>query len=56
MDLPALQEFVNSEVDSSVIPSLMDFIRIPNQSLVFDAEWETNGYVDQAADLVSAWV
>jgi len=39
----AVQKYVDSQFDSNFVPSLMDFIRIPNLSPDFDAEWETNG-------------
>eukprot|EP00743_Colponemidia_sp_Colp-15_P002478 GILK01002687.1.p1 GENE.GILK01002687.1~~GILK01002687.1.p1 ORF type:complete len:512 (+),score=51.07 GILK01002687.1:139-1536(+) len=34
----------------------MDYVRIPNTSPMFDAEWETNGYMDQAVQLLKDWV
>jgi hypothetical protein len=56
MDINEVRKFVEAEVDENIIPSLIEFTRIPNQSLVFDAEWETNGHLDRAADHVFEWV
>ena len=55
MDTKAVQEFVDRHCDESAIPSLVDFIAIPNQSPLFDPEWNTNGLLDQACEHVSNW-
>lgn len=39
-----------------MIPSLMDYVRIPNLSKAFDPEWETNGLLDQAAEHIKDWI
>eukprot|EP00013_Stygamoeba_regulata_P027513 CAMPEP_0177651934 /NCGR_PEP_ID=MMETSP0447-20121125/12831_1 /TAXON_ID=0 /ORGANISM="Stygamoeba regulata, Strain BSH-02190019" /LENGTH=474 /DNA_ID=CAMNT_0019155085 /DNA_START=16 /DNA_END=1440 /DNA_ORIENTATION=+ len=39
-----------------VLKTLEDYIRIPNQSPLFDVEWATNGYMDKAMDLLHSWV
>jgi len=41
------------EVD--ILPTLMDYIRIPNQSPAFDPEWETNGHMMRAVQLAYQW-
>jgi len=38
-----------------IVPSLCDFIRIPNVSPAFDADWEAHGHMARAVDLVSGW-
>ena len=48
-------DFVKREWNENVIPSLMDFIRIPNVSPSFDGEWDTNGLQMQAFELVTRW-
>lgn len=40
---------------NSIIPTLTDYIRIPNKSPAFDPEWEAHGYMDQAMNLVKNW-
>lgn len=40
----------------AVLPTLCEYIRIPNQSPAFDPEWERNGLLQQAVDLVADWV
>ncbi len=39
----------------SIIPKLSEYIRIPNKSPAFDAEWQSHGYMDRAAELMAAW-
>lgn len=38
-----IKDFVNSQFNSNIIPSIMDYIRIPNISPMYDPEWLTNG-------------
>ncbi|MBT8419528.1 MAG: M20/M25/M40 family metallo-hydrolase [Gammaproteobacteria bacterium] len=49
------QAFIHDLWETRIIPALMDYIRIPNQSPAFDPEWETNGHMDQAVRLVHDW-
>jgi acetylornithine deacetylase/succinyl-diaminopimelate desuccinylase-like protein len=42
--------------DSSVVPTLERYIRIPNQSPLFDPDWKKNGHMHQAITLARAWV
>ncbi len=55
MDTNALQRFVDTTWDESIIPQLERYIEIPNKSPLFDPDWQANGYMDQAADLAEAW-
>ena len=56
MDIVAAENFINTLVDESVIPALMDFIRIPSLSPEYDPEWETNGHMDRALQLEIDWM
>ena len=42
--------------DDSIVPTLQQYIRIPNQSPLFDPDWKKNGYMDQAVALAQSWV
>src|SRR5216684_7372309 len=42
--------------DSSIVPTLQRYIRIPNQSPLFDPNWKENGHMGQAVALARAWV
>ena len=39
----------------SIIPKISEYIRIPNKSPLFDADWQSHGYMDRAAELMAAW-
>ncbi len=41
--------------DSQIVPQLIEYIKIPNKSPMFDAEWEKHGYMDQAVALMEKW-
>lgn len=49
------KDFVNEFWDKSILPTLQDYIRIPNKSPLFDSEWKKNGYMDKAIALLSSW-
>lgn len=47
--------FIEKLWDDSIIPTLMEYIKIPNKSPQFDRDWRTHGYMDQAVTLISDW-
>jgi acetylornithine deacetylase/succinyl-diaminopimelate desuccinylase-like protein len=55
MDISALRQFVDRFWDESVLPTLMDYIRIPSKSPHFDARWQEHGFMDQAVALAEGW-
>jgi len=40
---------------SSIVPTLVDYIKIPNKSAMFDPEWREHGYMDKATELLAGW-
>ena len=48
-------ETVNTQWDQEIIPLLEKYIAIPNKSPAFDANWEANGYMDEAMTLLKNW-
>jgi acetylornithine deacetylase/succinyl-diaminopimelate desuccinylase-like protein len=56
MDAAKTKAFVDHAWDSSIIPALCEYIRIPNQSPLFDKEWRTHGYMQRAVDLIAGWI
>lgn len=38
-----------------IIPTLKEYIAIPNQSPAFDPDWRTNGHTEAAVQLFDAW-
>jgi acetylornithine deacetylase/succinyl-diaminopimelate desuccinylase-like protein len=55
MDARQVSTFVDSKWDSEIVPQLVDYIRIPNKSPMFDADWAVNGHMQRAVDLMEAW-
>ena len=41
--------------DDSILPTLVEYVRIPNKSPLFDPDWARNGYMEEAVDLAEAW-
>ncbi|MEQ8860019.1 MAG: M20/M25/M40 family metallo-hydrolase [Pseudomonadales bacterium] len=47
--------FVSEQWDSSIVPTLCDYVRIPNKSPAFDPHWQEHGYMDQAVAMLEQW-
>ena len=56
MDIITTRQFVEHTWTDTIIPQLQDYLTIPNQSPAYDPEWNTNGYMDQAVELVANWI
>ena len=55
IDARQAQAFVASEFDESIIPTLVDYIRIQNKSPDFDPDWARNGHMHDAMALIVEW-
>jgi len=55
MDTSKLQKFVDAFWDDSILPSITEYIRIPNKSPAFDPQWVEHGYMEDAVTLMVAW-
>jgi acetylornithine deacetylase/succinyl-diaminopimelate desuccinylase-like protein len=55
MDNAALQSFVNRRWDESIVPALIDYVRIPNKSPAFDPQWQAHGLIDQVVERFHQW-
>jgi acetylornithine deacetylase/succinyl-diaminopimelate desuccinylase-like protein len=47
--------WVEERFRTSIVPTLVDYIRIPNKSPTFDKEWKAHGHMDRAVELLSGW-
>ncbi len=56
MNAEQLQKTVASEWDRTIVPALESYIRIPNQSPLFDPDWKANEHMDKAVSLARGWV
>jgi acetylornithine deacetylase/succinyl-diaminopimelate desuccinylase-like protein len=55
MDTSKASAFVAKLWDDEIVPTLSDYIRIPNKSPAFDPAWEANGHMDRAVEMFAAW-
>jgi len=55
MDAKQLAAVVNRSWDESIVATLMDYIRIPNKSPIFDPDWEAHGHMERAVQLLRQW-
>jgi acetylornithine deacetylase/succinyl-diaminopimelate desuccinylase-like protein len=55
MEHAKTQKFIDKAWEDSVLPHLVEFIRIPNKSPLYDPEWEKNGHAEKAAGLIEQW-
>ena len=51
----ATAKWVEELFEKSIVPTLVDYIKIPNKSAMFDPKWRENGHVDRAVELLSGW-
>ncbi len=49
------RQWVIDSFEGSIVPTITDYIRIPNKSPLFDPEWKANGHMDRAVDLLASW-
>ena len=55
LDPSRIERFVGTKWDDDIVPQLVEYIRIPNKSPMFDAEWVQHGYMDDAVRLMETW-
>lgn len=55
MDFAKTTAFMERIWEGEIIPTLTDYIRIPNKSPAFDADWEKHGHMEKAVTLFADW-
>ncbi|MBP7656294.1 MAG: M20/M25/M40 family metallo-hydrolase, partial [Pseudoxanthomonas sp.] len=55
MDTVKVDRYVAEKWDDDIVPQLVEYIRIPNKSPMFDKDWVANGYMEQAVQLMERW-
>jgi len=55
MNSSALAASVGRSWDASIVPQLVEYIRIPAKSPHFDPRWEANGHIERVIRLAEAW-
>jgi acetylornithine deacetylase/succinyl-diaminopimelate desuccinylase-like protein len=52
---PQLRSFTDKIWNDEIVPTLVEYIAIPNKSPSFDPDWEKHGYMEQAVQLFVDW-
>ena len=52
----ALAAFAERTWDEEIVPALTDYIAIPAKSPMFDADWQSHGYIDRVVRDAATWV
>ena len=47
---------INAFWDREILPTLQEYIRIPNESPLFDPDWKAHGHMQRAVTLVAEWI
>lgn len=55
MDNTRIDRYISQKWDDDIVPQLVEYIRIPNKSPMFDKDWVANGYMDAAVKLMEDW-
>jgi acetylornithine deacetylase/succinyl-diaminopimelate desuccinylase-like protein len=51
-----IAELVDRVWSDDIVPALERYIAIPNVSAAYDADWEANGHMERAVELVREWM
>jgi acetylornithine deacetylase/succinyl-diaminopimelate desuccinylase-like protein len=47
--------WVAQQFEASIVPTLVEYIKIPNKSASFDPEWRAHGHMERAVQLLAGW-
>lgn len=50
-----LYNYVREQWNKEILPSLSNYIKIPNKSPHFDSKWQEHGFMDQAVNHIAEW-
>ena len=55
LDAARAKDFVETLFEAHAIPTITEYIAIPNKSQAFDPRWAENGHMDRAVSLIAEW-
>jgi len=55
MDHAKTQSYIERMWDTSIVPELTEYIRIPNKSVAFDPDWQAHGHMDKVIARFEKW-
>jgi acetylornithine deacetylase/succinyl-diaminopimelate desuccinylase-like protein len=50
-----MPSFIDQLWDNDIVPTLTDYIRIPNKSPAFDPKWAEHGHMDKVVAMFESW-
>ena len=50
-----LQPYIERVWDDEIVPTLVEYVAIPNKSPAFDPQWAEHGHMDKAVELLKGW-
>ena len=56
MDTAKVEEFVEINSETGIIPALIEYVKVPSLSTEYDPEWETNGHMENAMNILISYV
>ena len=56
IDIARTTKLVDQCWGDEIVPTLIEYIRIPNKSPSFDPDWAAHGYMEDAVALFEGWV
>ncbi len=55
LDIDRAKRNIDQRWGDEIVPSLVEYIKIPNKSPAFDADWAAHGYMEEAVLLFAGW-
>jgi acetylornithine deacetylase/succinyl-diaminopimelate desuccinylase-like protein len=55
LDIVKAKRNIDQRWGDEIVPTLVEYIKIPNKSPAFDADWAAHGYMDEAVALFEGW-
>ena len=55
LDIAKARKFVDQCWGDEVVPTLFEYIKIPNKSPSFDPDWAAHGFMEEAVALFESW-
>ena len=56
VDFEDLRLRIEKGIDEEIVPTLMEYIRVPSLSPIFDPEWESNGLMEKAQGIILSYI
>jgi acetylornithine deacetylase/succinyl-diaminopimelate desuccinylase-like protein len=55
IDIAKAQKYIDQCWGDEIVPTLAEYIKIPNKSPAFDPDWAAHGYMEEAVTLFERW-